>query len=130
MTNWSPKALSILRIVTALLFLEHGTMKLVSFPAEMPGMEGLPPMMLAAGLIEIAGGVALALGLFTRLAAFICAGEMAVAYFLIHAPQSFWPVLNSGDAAILFCFVFLYFVFAGPGEWSLDKAMRPSTAGA
>lgn len=118
---WSPRALAVLRIVTALLFLEHGLMKLAQFPAATPGLpRPLPPLLVAAGVIETVGGGLIAFGLFTRFAAFICAGEMAVAYFAVHFPQSFWPGINQGDAAILFCFVFLYLVFAGPGEWSLD----------
>lgn len=115
---WSPHALAAMRIMTALLFVEHGLMKLVGFPA--PGPTPLPPLMLVAGLIEVIGGGLIAVGLFTRIAAFICSGMMAVAYFKAHAPESFWPLLNRGDAAILYCFVFFYFVFAGPGAWSLD----------
>ena len=114
--------LSILRAMAALLFMEHGLMKLIHFPAAMPGPTGpLPPMILAAGVVEAFGGALIALGLFTRIAAFLCAGEMAVAYFMVHAPQSFWPAVNQGDAAILFCFVFLYLAVAGGGEWSLDN---------
>ena len=122
-TSWAPRALSILRIVTALLFLEHGTQKLLGFPAsEMH--PALVSMFGLAGLIEIVGGILLLIGLFSRLTAFICAGEMAVAYFMAHAPKSPFPAINGGDAAILFCFVFLYLVFAGPGLWSVDAAMR------
>lgn len=117
-----PQMLSILRIMTALLFIEHGTMKILGFPA--PLMPHLPPMLLAAGWIEIVGGILIALGLFTRAAAFICSGEMAVAYFTFHIHKGFWPAMNGGDAAILFCFVFLYFVFAGGGAWSLDAKMK------
>jgi len=121
-TSWSPRVLSVLRIVAALLFMEHGLMKLLHFPVAMPGPPGpLPPMILIAGVIEAFGGALIALGLFTRIAAFLCAGEMAVAYFMAHAPQSFWPAVNQGDAAILFCFVFLYLAVAGGGEWSLDN---------
>ena len=118
---WSPRVLSVLRIVTALLFIEHATMKFFAFPAAMPGPGGpLPGIIVAAGLIELVGGTLIALGLFTRPAAFIASGTMAAAYFMAHAPQSFWPALNMGESAILFCFIFLYFVFAGPGSWSLD----------
>ena len=121
---WAPRVLSLLRIITALLFMEHGLMKLIQFPGPQPGApDPLPPMLMAAAWIEVVGGGLVALGLFTRLAAFVCAGQMAFAYFIAHAPQSFWPALNGGEAAILFCFVFLYLVFAGPGVWSLD-AMR------
>jgi putative oxidoreductase len=109
----------VLRIVTALLFLEHGMMKLFHFPApQMPGP--LPPLLVVAAVIELVAGVLIALGLFTRLAAFVASGEMAVAYFMGHASKSFWPGINMGDAAILFCFVFLYLAAAGPGAWSID----------
>ena len=123
--SWAPRALSILRIITGLLFMEHGLMKLVQFPAPLPDAPSpLPPLLLAAGLIETVGGALVTVGLFTRIAAFICSGEMAVAYFMAHAPQSFWPAINQGDAAILYCFLFLYLVFSGPGEWSVDALVR------
>lgn len=121
----APKMRSLLRIVSGLLFLEHGSQTLLSFPAgEMAGM-GVPlnSMPAYAGVIELVAGLLIALGLFTRPAAFIASGTMAVAYFMAHAPQSFFPVNNMGDAAVLYCFIFLYFVFAGPGPLSLD-AMR------
>ncbi len=122
---WSPRVLSVLRIMTALLFIAHGTMKFFAFPAAMPGPDGpLPGILVAAGLIELIGGSLIALGLFTRPAAFIASGMTAAAYFMAHAPQSFWPIVNQGEAAILFCFVFLYLVFAGPGAWSLDALFR------
>jgi putative oxidoreductase len=122
---WAPRVLSILRLMAGLLFVEHGLMKLVHFPAAQPGAPSpLPPLLVGASAIEIVGGGLIAAGLFTRIAAFVCAGEMAVAYFAVHARQSFWPALNQGDAAILFCFVFLYLVFAGGGEWSLDAQLR------
>ena len=122
---WAPRVLSLLRIMAALLFMEHGLMKLVHFPAAQPGVPTpLPPLLIAAEWIEVVGGALLALGLFTRWAAFISSGEMAAAYFLFHAPHGFWPGLNEGDAAILVCFVFLYLVFAGGGAWSLDRAVR------
>ena len=124
---WSPRVLAALRIITALLFIEHGLMKLVAFPATVPGLPNpLPTILVVAALIEIVGGALIAVGLLTRIAAFICAGEMAAAYFMFHAPQSFWPAVNQGDAAILFCFVFLYLAFAGAGAWSLD-AYLPSS---
>lgn len=121
-TVWAPRFLSILRIMTALLFLEHGTQKLLGFPASdyVPAFMSLPWI---AGVLELFGGALLAVGLFTRPVAFILSGQMAVAYFVAHAPGSFFPVLNGGESAILFCFVFLYLVFAGPGPWSVD-AMR------
>jgi putative oxidoreductase len=122
---WSPCTLSILRVVAALLFMEHGLMKLVHFPAPQAGApDPLPTILLAAAWIEVVGGSLIALGLFTRVAAFFCAGEMAVAYFMAHAPKSPWPGVNQGDAAILFCFIFLYLVFAGPGLWSVDALVR------
>jgi len=122
---WSPRALSLLRIIAALLFMEHGLMKLAHFPAPQPGApDPLPAILLAAAWIEVVGGGLIALGLFTRVAAFICSGEMAVGYFMAHAPKSPWPGVNQGDAAILFCFVFIYLAFAGGGEWSLDAAVR------
>jgi putative oxidoreductase len=115
--------LSVLRIMTALLFLEHGTQKLLGFP---PSPNPGPPLFSlygVQGMIEIVGGVLLTIGLFTRPVAFILAGDMAVAYFMAHAPQSFFPILNRGDAAILYCFVFLALFVAGAGAWSVD-AMR------
>jgi len=119
---WGPRALSILRIVAALIFFEHGTQKLLGFP---PIDD--PPAVLSlswiAGVFELFGGALLILGLFTRPVAFVLSGVMASAYWIAHAPQTLFPVLNGGDAAILYCFVFLYLVFAGPGPWSLD-AMR------
>lgn len=120
---WAPCVLGILRIVAALLFFEHGTQKLLGFPASdfSPAAFSLPWI---AGLLELVGGALLVLGLFTRPVAFILSGEMAVAYWIGHAPQSFFPVLNGGDAAILYCFVFLYLVFAGPGAWSLDRTLK------
>ena len=126
---WSPRVLSILRIITGLLFVEHGTMKFFAFPAAMPGPPGpLPGIIVASGIIELVAGSLIAAGLFTRPAAFIASGTMAAAYFMAHAPKSFWPVVNQGDAAIMFCFIFLYLVFAGPGLWSLDALFRTPPA--
>jgi putative oxidoreductase len=122
---WDPRVLSLLRVITGLLFVEHGLMKLMHFPAAQPGAPSpLPALLIAAALIETVGGGLVALGLFTRIAALVCSGEMAIAYFLAHAPRSFWPGINQGEAAILYCFVFLYLAFAGGGEWSLDAAVR------
>ena len=122
---WAPRVLSLLRIFTALLFMEHGLMKLFHFPAPQPGApDPLPMILMAAAWIEVVGGGLIALGLFTRAAAFVCSGQMAAAYFMAHAPQGFWPALNGGEAAILYCFVFLYLVFAGPGIWSIDALVR------
>jgi len=112
-----------LRIMTALLFMEHGLAKLVHFPVPQPGVpDPLPAILVTAAYIEVIGGALLALGLFTRVVAFIAAGEMATGYFLFHFPQGFWPIVNMGEAAILYCFVFLYLAAAGPGAFSIDAA--------
>ena len=122
LSNWSPQALAALRVMAALLLIGHGTMKLFNFPASDMSIE-LFSLMGLAGILEVFGGALLLVGLFTRPVAFVLSGFMAVAYFMAHAPQGFYPALNGGDAAILFCFVFLYLVFAGPGAWSLDEAL-------
>ena len=120
--------LSVLRLVSGLLFLEHGTMKLLHFPpSDHPAMP-LTPVILTAGLLELIGGALLSAGLFTRLVAFVLSGEMAVAYFMAHAPKSFYPALNGGEAAILFCFTFLYLAAAGGGPWSLDNVLARKRA--
>lgn len=118
---WTPRLLSVLRAVAALLFLQHATAKLFAFP-HVPMFDGLRLMSLmgAAGIIELVGGVLLAVGLFTRPVAFILSGEMAFAYFMAHAPRGFFPILNGGELAVLYCFVFLFIAAAGPGAWSLD----------
>ena len=116
---------AILRIVTALLFMEHGLAKLIHFPVPQPGVPSpLPPLLLAAAIIEVSGGILITIGLFTRLVAFLCAGEMAIGYFLFHFPKSFWPIVNMGEAAILYCFIFLYLAAAGAGAWSIDGMRR------
>ena len=115
-----PQLLALLRIVAGLLFVEHATVKFFSFPIAFQMPPPLPPMLMAAGVIELVAGVLIAFGIFTRLAAFIAAGEMAVGYFMMHFPKSFWPVANQGEAAVLFCFIFLYLTAAGPGVWSVD----------
>ena len=127
---WAPRALSVLRIYTGLLLLEHGTAKILGFPA-VPSFANvqLGSLVGASGLIELIGGVVFTLGLFTRPVAFVLAGEMAVAYFLRHAPRSLWPILNGGELAALFCFVWLYVGTAGPGPWSLDALRRRACAG-
>jgi putative oxidoreductase len=123
--RYSPHALAVLRIVTALIFMAHGTQKLFGFPAT--PQSGLPPafsLFWTGAILEFAGGLLILIGLFTRPVAFLLAGEMAVAYWMFHAPRSAYPLLNNGDAAVLYCFVFLYLVFAGPGAWSIDGARR------
>ncbi len=122
----TPKMLGVLRIVSGLIFLEHGAQKFLSFP---PGeMAGTGPAFAGpgayAGVVELVCGALIALGLFTRPAAFLASGTMAVAYFIAHFPQNFYPINNGGDAAILYCFVFLFLVFAGPGAFSLDGARK------
>jgi putative oxidoreductase len=121
LSRWQPQLLAILRIVAGLLFLEHGTSKFFAFPVPFP-MHPLPPLLMAAGVIECIAGVLITFGLFTRLAAFIASGEMAIAYWMMHFPKSPWPIVNMGEAAILFCFLFLYLAAAGPGAWSVDSA--------
>ncbi|MEZ0171858.1 DoxX family protein [Microvirga sp. TS319] len=119
---WTPRLLSILRIVAALIFMAHGTQKILGFPTgASPAMFSLPWI---AGVLELFGGGLLVLGLFVRPVAFLLSGLMACAYWIAHAPKSVFPVLNGGDAAILYCFVFLYFVAAGGGIWSLDNLLR------
>lgn len=132
MGDWSPRVLGLLRVMAALLFMEHGLMKLFHFPGPQPGApDPLPAILFAAAVIEVVGGALLAIGLFSRLTAFVCSGEMAAGYFMAHAPSGFWPALNGGDAAILFCFIFLYIAVAGGGAWSVDAwlARRKATAG-
>ena len=128
--TWEPRMLSILRIVVGLLYMEHSLAKILDFPHQPnhapyalftlnPGLQGL---------LELVGGLLLALGLFTRCVGFVLAGDMAVAYFMVHAPRSFFPLLNGGELAIVYCFVFLYFWVAGGGEWSLDRLRAPASA--
>jgi putative oxidoreductase len=124
LNRYAPLALGLLRIVAALLFLEHGTQKFFDFPASAhPGPAGnMPPLLLVAGVIETVGSLLVLVGLFSRYAAFIMAGEMAVAFWMAHVGHSgtIFPINNGGESAVLFCFVFLYIVFAGPGAWSID----------
>jgi putative oxidoreductase len=126
-STWSPRLLSILRIATALLFIEHGTQKLFGFPpAQQAAAGSLSPLMLAAGVLEFFGGLLVLLGLFTRPVAFILSGQMAVAYFMAHAPQGLFPLVNRGELAALYSFVFLYLAVAGGGPWSIDNLWRRS----
>ena len=122
LSAYAPRALAILRIVAGLLFVEHATSKFFAFPVPFP-MQPLPPMLMAAGVVELVAGTLITLGLFTRAAALIASGEMAFAYFIMHNPNGFWPIANKGEPAILFCFVFFYLVFAGPGSWALDHVI-------
>jgi putative oxidoreductase len=126
--TWEPRMLSILRMMVGLLYMEHGLAKILDFPHQPnhapyalfnlnPGLQGL---------LELVGGLLLALGLFTRCVAFVLAGNMAVAYFMAHAPRGFFPLLNGGELAIVYCLVFLYFWVAGGGEWSLDRLRAPA----
>jgi putative oxidoreductase len=121
-SSWSGPILSVLRIMTGLLFLAHGTTKIFQFPLTDYFKDGVPlfSFMGFAGLLEVVGGILIVLGLFTRVTAFILSGMMAVAYFMAHAPQGFYPILNGGELAIMYCFVFLYLAAAGGGPWSLD----------
>ena len=123
--SWTPRLLSVLRIITAFLFIAHGAQKLFGFLAP-PGAPTPPlfSMIGIGGILEFFGGLLLLVGLFTRPVAFILSGLMAVAYFMAHAPQGFWPLQNRGELAVLYCFVFLFFAVAGGGEWSLDRLLR------
>ena len=123
--SWTPRLLSVLRIVSAFLFIAHGAQKLFGFLAP-PGATSPPLLsqMWIGGILEFFGGLLLLVGLFTRPVAFILSGMMAVAYFQMHAPGGFWPLQNKGELAVLYCFVFLFFSVAGGGEWSLDRLLR------
>jgi putative oxidoreductase len=148
-TTWSPRLLSVLRIVAAFLLMQHGAQKLFGVPAAPPPPQQqqaaqqtgqqpaqqqqaaqqprrTPPLMLVAGVLEFFGGLLFLVGLFTRPVAFLLSGELAVAYFMAHAPQGFWPILNRGELAALYSFVFLYFAAAGGGPWSIDRLWRRS----
>ena len=119
--SWSPRMLSVLRIITGLLFMEHGTQKLFGFPSSPNPGPALLSLLGVQGILELIGGLLILIGFLTRPVAFILAGDMAVAYFMAHAPRGFFPVLNGGQLAILYCFVFLYLFVAGGGVWSVDE---------
>ncbi len=120
--RYRPYILSILRIVVGLLFLQHGLSKVFNFPAPSP-VSSLSGLMILAAILETVGALLLVAGVYTRIVAFILSGEMAFAYFMAHAPRSFFPLVNGGGAAVAYCFIFLYFAFAGGGPWSIDRAM-------
>jgi putative oxidoreductase len=122
--NWTPRLLSVLRIVAAFLFMAHGTEKWLAFPEPRESPTMLWSLSGVAGLLELVGGFLLLLGLFTRPVAFVLSGLMASAYFIAHAPDDFWPIVNRGELAALYCFVFLYLAAAGGGPWSVDRWLR------
>lgn len=127
-SNWSPRLLSVLRIMAGLLFMCHGGQKLFNCPPSDPPMNfAMFSLPWISGILEFFGGLLIVLGLFTRPVAFILSGQMAVAYFMVHAKGGFWPILNHGELAVLYCFVFLYFAAAGPGPLSLDYLIRRKT---
>ena len=123
--SWTPRLLSVLRIIAGFLIMPHGAQKLFGFLAP-PGMPAatMGSMMWVAGVLEFFGGLLLLIGLFTRPVAFILSGLMAVAYFMVHAPGGFWPLQNKGELAVIYCFVFLFFAVAGGGEWAVDRILR------
>jgi putative oxidoreductase len=126
--RFSAQAFALLRIVSGLMFAMHGTQKLLGWPPMPPEMSGpLPPLLKVAGGIELVGGLLIAIGLFTGIAAFISSGEMAAAYFMGHASHGPWPLENKGELAVLYCFVFLFIAAHGAGVWSIDNAMRHRT---
>ncbi|MGV1788731.1 DoxX family protein [Rhizobium sp. A37_96] len=121
LSPYQPSALAMLRLMTAILFIEHGSQKLFGFP---PAPYDITTLFFVAGMLELVGGILVLLGLFTRPVAFLLSGEMAIAYFTVHMPINFFPANNQGDGAILFCFIFLFMVFSGPGDWALDNRQR------
>jgi len=124
--RWAPTIHSLLRILAGLMFMLHGTQKLFAFPVGIPGMGALPVMskLWIAGVLELVLGALIAVGLVTRIASFIASGEMAVAYFTVHAPNGFWPTVNQGELAVLYCWLFLYFACIGAGPISIDALIR------
>lgn len=120
LSSWSPRVLSILRMIAGFLIFFHGSQKLFNYPSK-EGFTAATGLILVAGILEFFGGILLFLGLFTRITAFVLSGLMAVAYFMAHAPNGFLPLINKGELAVIYCFVYFYFVFAGGGAWSLDR---------
>jgi len=121
LSAWSPRVLSVLRIVSAFLFMQHGGQKLLGFPVAQRAAFDLFSLSGVAGVLELFGGALLLIGLFSRSAAFLLSGLMAFAYFIAHAPSGFWPIANGRELAVLYCFVFLYLAYAGGGSWSVDR---------
>jgi putative oxidoreductase len=124
LSRLTPHLLSVLRVVAAFLFIAHGTQKLLGFPPDAPRLQFAVSLIGAAGVIETVGGTLMMLGLFARPVAFVLSGQMAAAYFIRHAPRGQWPLLNGGELAVLYCFLWLFFVAAGPGPWSLDALRK------
>jgi putative oxidoreductase len=120
--RYSPQLLSLMRIAVGITFIEHGTQKLLSFPVPAPGLA--VPLLLFTGILETVGGTLVTLGLLTRIAAFLLSGELAVGYWWLHVPRSFYPMANGGEAMVLYCFVFLYIAAMGAGPWSMDAQMK------
>lgn len=123
-STWTPRLLSVLRIIVGFLFLQHGAQKLFGFPAPFEGPTPLPFILLVAGILEFFGGLLIMIGLFTRPVAFLLSGQMAAAYFMGHAKNGFYPMLNGGELAVLYCFIFLYLCSAGGGPWSVDALLK------
>ena len=128
-SQWTPRILSVLRMITAFLFMQHGGQKLFGFPAPSQAVHPLFSLIGMAGILEFFGGLLLLIGLFSRPVAFLLSGQMAVAYFMAHAPQGFWPLLNKGELAVMYCFVFLYIATRGSGVWSVDDCAGIGSTG-
>ena len=122
--RFAPYVQSLLRVAAAAIFIPHGTQKLLGFPLAFPGPVTMFSQMWVAGVLELVGGTLMLFGLFTRPVAFLLSGEMAVAYYLAHFPRGAWPIVNGGELAVLFCFIWLFFAAAGPGPWSVDAIVR------
>lgn len=126
--TWTPRLLGVLRIITGFMFMAHGSQKLLNYPVSPNGAVPLFSFMGFGGVLELVGGLLILVGLFTRVTAFVLSGMMAVAYFMVHAPGGFLPLVNKGELAVLYCFVFLFFASAGPGAFSLDRLIRGQRA--